>query len=286
MEIGLREWMIIIGGVLIIAVLADGVRRMLRDRKDSIRYSRRARHPLLSPEVEEDLSRNPELPSGRARVKPRDEFDVPPLAADEHAAEDEPGLPVLMDAVDAPAGQSPRTKDEPAAPVRPTQEELFGVPEVEEEPEEHGAEEEQVSDVIVINVMAGTGDMIAGKRLLESLLACDLRFGEMDIFHRFSRDRKRGNRKLFSVANLVKPGTFDVDRMDEFSTPGISMFMPLPGPPDPQDAFRLMLDTARALAQELGAELYDDQHCKLRPQALEHMRERIVEFERKRLARS
>lgn len=280
MEIGLREWMIIIGGVLILAVIVDGIRRMLRDRKDSIRYSRRLRSSL-PPVVLDDELRNPELPSGRARVKPRDEFDMPSLEDEDHPADDEPGLPVLMDTVEP---EPPRAApEEPPAKPQPTQEELFSSLEDEDDGEQ---EEDQVTDVIVINVMAGGARTIPGKRLLECLLACDLRYGEMDIFHRFSRDKKRSKKRLFSVANLVKPGTFDLENMDEFTTPGISMFMPLPGPPDPQEAFKLMLDTARVLATELGAELYDDQHCKLRHQALEHMRERIVEFERKRLARS
>jgi cell division protein ZipA len=281
MEMGLREWMIVIGGVLILAVLADGVRRMLRDRKDHIRLARHVRNPL-PPDPEEDVLRNPELPSGRARVKPRDEFEMAPLSVEPEDDDDQPGVPVLMDTVEPPVNSGGNTRagrsDEPQYPA---QEELFGSLPADDASED---DSDQVSDVIVINVMAEGGYTIPGKQLLESLLACDLRFGEMDIFHRYTRGKKR--KTLFSVANLVKPGTFDIDRMDDFSTPGISMFMPLPGPPDPQDAFRLMLETARALAGQLGAEMYDDQHCKLRQQALEHMRERIVEFERKRLARS
>ena len=107
----------------------------------------------------------------------------------------------------------------------------------------------------------------------------------MDIFHRLP-PRGKGGTELFSVANLVEPGTFDVDNMDGFTTPGICLFMRLPGPAEPLEAFRLMLDTAQVLAENLDAELFDDQHCQLRQQTLEHLRERVEEFERRSLLQS
>jgi cell division protein ZipA len=283
--------MIVIGGLLILAVIVDGVRRMVQERRNSIRYSRRkAQKPIPADPEEEELIRNPELPSGRARVRTRDDFDLPPLTDESPDDEPEHSVPVLMDTVFQRGGadrrEEPLADDGDESDELPSQEELFAS--LAEEAGAGDREEEAgggFADVIVINVMARSGFAIPGQKLLETLLACDVRFGDMDIFHRYGREGQR-RFVLFSIANLVEPGTFDLDRMDEFSTPGICMFMRLPGPPDPQEAFHVMLETARVLSEQLDADLYDDQHCKLRQQSLEHMRERIVEFRRKRLARS
>ena len=62
--------------------------------------------------------------------------------------------------------------------------------------------------------------------------------------------------------------------------------MRLPGPADPLEAFGTMLDTAQVLADNLGAEIYDEEHCRLRQQTLEHLRDRVEEFGRRQLLSS
>ena len=54
-------------------------------------------------------------------------------------------------------------------------------------------------------------------------------------------------------------------------------------PAEPMEAFGIMLDTAQVLAENLGAELFDEEHCRLRQQTLEHLRARVEEFERRQL---
>src|SRR5690606_29706238 len=82
-------------------------------------------------------------------------------------------------------------------------------------------------EVLIINVMAMKGEMFKGTALLDIILKCGMRYGDMNIFHRYS-DNKGEGALLFSMANMVKPGTFDLDAMDTFETPGISLFMTLP----------------------------------------------------------
>jgi cell division protein ZipA len=88
---------------------------------------------------------------------------------------------------------------------------------------------------------------------------------------------------LFSMTNMVAPGTFDLDAMDEFSTPGVSLFMMLPIKADSIKTFDLMADTAQAIAQTLHGELKDQQRSAMTRQTLEHYRQRIREYERKKL---
>ncbi|OZY85105.1 cell division protein ZipA [Cellvibrio mixtus] len=139
-------------------------------------------------------------------------------------------------------------------------------------------------EVLIINVMAHKGEMFKGSDLLDIILKCGMRYGSMDIFHRYS-DAKGEGALLFSMANMVKPGTFDLDAMDEFETPGVSLFMTLPINADSMQSFDLMADTARAIAETLNGELKDEQRSVMTRQTLEHCRQRIRDFERTRLFR-
>jgi cell division protein ZipA len=137
-------------------------------------------------------------------------------------------------------------------------------------------------EVFIINVMAFKDEMFGGNDLLEAVLKSGLRFGNMDIFHKYS-DAKGEGTLLFSMANMVKPGTFDLDAMDEFETPGVSLFMTLPIAADSMKSFELMVETANSLADALDGELKDEQRSAMTRQTIEHCRQRISEFERKKL---
>lgn len=139
-------------------------------------------------------------------------------------------------------------------------------------------------EVLIINVMAHKGEMFKGSELLDIILKCGMRYGSMDIFHRYT-DAKGEGVLLFSMANMVKPGTFDLDAMDEFETPGVSLFMTLPIDADSMQSFELMVDTAHAIADGLHGEMKDEQRSAMTRQTLEHCRQRIRDFERMRLFR-
>ena len=157
----------------------------------------------------------------------------------------------------------------------------------DEEPAEEpkaAAPQAEPEEVLIINIMAQKGEMFNGSDLLDIVLKCGLRYGSMDIFHRYS-DTKGEGALLFSMANMVKHGTFDLDAMDEFSTPGVTLFMTLPIEADSMQSFDLMADTAQAISQTLGGELKDEQRSVMTRQTLEHCRQRIRDFERKKLFR-
>lgn len=156
--------------------------------------------------------------------------------------------------------------------------------EVEEEETRAAAPQAEPEEVLIINIMAPKGDVFKGADLLDIVLKCGLRYGSMDIFHRYS-DTKGEGALLFSMANMVRPGTFDLDAMDEFTTPGISLFMTLPIDADSMQSFDLMVETAQAISQTLGGELKDEQRSAMTRQTVEHCRQRISDFERKKLFR-
>ena len=106
--------------------------------------------------------------------------------------------------------------------------------------------------LVALYIAEHEGTNILGPKIHAALKAQGLRFGARKIYHRFD-----GEQPVFSVASLVKPGTLDPDEAADFSTPGLSVFMQLPGPARPAAVLQDMLDTARALARALNAELFD-----------------------------
>jgi cell division protein ZipA len=86
---------------------------------------------------------------------------------------------------------------------------------------------------------------------------------------------------VFSVANLVKPGSFDMSHIQDLRTPGISFFMALPGPLAALDAWEAMLPTAQRMAELLDAVLLDEERNALGRQRIAHIREDLRNYDRK-----
>jgi cell division protein ZipA len=141
--------------------------------------------------------------------------------------------------------------------------------------------EQGVDELIVVNVLAPKGKPFVGGGLVEAMRARGLRYGDMNIFHRLD-PMTRTN--LYSVANVVEPGTFDMADLDHFRSPGVCFFMQLPGPEQPMDAFEDMLKVARDVAVRVGGELKDEQRSVMTGQTVEHYRQRISDFCRRRMS--
>ncbi len=149
-----------------------------------------------------------------------------------------------------------------------------------DEDEEH----EQAHEVIIINVMAKSETQIEGKDLLKILLKQGMRLGEMSIFHRHADTSGKGP-VMFSMANMLKPGTFSMSEMEDFTTPGVSFFMQIPNNLGNMHCFDEMLSTAEALQNELDVLLKDEDRSVFTRQTIEHSRQRIRDFELEMLAR-
>ncbi|QJC80960.1 cell division protein ZipA [Pseudomonas umsongensis] len=277
MEIGLREWLIVIGIIVIAGILFDGWRRM-RGGKGKLKFRL---DRSLSNLPDEDTS--PEV-LGPSRVL--DTHKEPQL--------DERDLPsVSMPARDSGSKRGKRGHGEPSQGDMNLSLDLDGGPsfssrdddfpdDTKASPAVSEKEQPQAEEVLVISVICRDPAGFKGPALLQNILESGLRFGEMDIFHR--HESMAGNGEvLFSMANAVKPGVFDLDDIDHFSTPAVSFFLGLPGPRHPKQAFDVMVAAARKLSQELNGELKDDQRSVLTAQTIEHYRQRIVEFERRAL---
>ncbi len=139
--------------------------------------------------------------------------------------------------------------------------------------------------VLAVTVMAKEGQRIAGDELRNWLEALKLRHGDMGLFHYRPPGKPLRAPPTFSVSSVIKPGSFDVEQMEDITVPGVALFVQLPGPDDPVAAFEEMLRTARKLADALDGVVCDETRSTLTGQAINHMRERIAEFSRKQRLR-
>ncbi len=120
-----------------------------------------------------------------------------------------------------------------------------------------------------------------GPDILDVLEELGLRYGDMEIFQHYGVGEIKVKKPIFSIANMLEPGTFDVQRISKFVSPGLVLFMRLPGPFGGRVAFELMLKSAQKIADILEGTLEDDKHQLLNPQTIHLLRERIANFERR-----
>jgi cell division protein ZipA len=128
--------------------------------------------------------------------------------------------------------------------------------------------------IVALRVLT-KGDRWPGRALVDALEAEGLVYGKYSIYHRQRSDGKT----IFFAASLVEPGSFDLEKLDELTFPGVSLFAVLPGPMDAPSTFDQMLASARRLAEKLDAQLQDEQGSTLTAQRILNVREELVHFE-------
>ena len=281
MDLTIRDWMVVVGVLLIVAVLLDAWRRIRRDRSAEVKM-KLADSEELSVAPEQDFSMFGELPNGGARVVDRGDilratgYEVgtdksSPTEHDELVAGMTSAAPDgdiedidWLDGLGSEDGPSEVVNAQPAPSRLVSQ----------EEPE-----------VFMFNVVARSKQGFHGGDILHILLACDLRFGDMGFFHRHELEAGRGAVQ-FSVTNMMQPGVFDIDNMADMATPGLVFFLTLPGPDDMMQAFDYMLETAKTVARNLDADVLDESRSVVSKQTMEHSRQKIRDLELRLLAKA
>lgn len=128
--------------------------------------------------------------------------------------------------------------------------------------------------LIQFSVVKGGGARFPGEGLRDALIDLDLVYGEMGIFHRYDSAYRE---PLFSVASLVEPGTFPVNDMENFRTPGVVFFFQPAKVSDPLEVFDDLVDTCRGLAAALDGTVLDERRAELTDARVTEMREILVE---------
>lgn len=131
------------------------------------------------------------------------------------------------------------------------------------------------SDIIVINVMAKPKHNFVGYELLQALLAAGMRFGEMNIFHRYQEQNGKGP-ILFSLAQATEPGTFDIENMGAVSCKGLSLFLRCSGNCTIDlERFNLLIKTASQLRDDLDAVLVTQENSLLTEMTIHRIRNNL-----------
>ena len=136
-----------------------------------------------------------------------------------------------------------------------------------------------VERIVTLFVVAREGAPFHGPDLVVAAEKAGLEFGDMGIYHRLV-DGKRELGPIFSVANMLKPGNFDLGRLDALRTPGVSFFMTLPAPLKALDAWDAMLPTAQRLAELLDGHVLDEERNALGRQRIAHIRDQLRGWDR------
>src|SRR5690349_22458580 len=80
---------------------------------------------------------------------------------------------------------------------------------------------------------------------------------------------------VFSVANIMKPGSFDMATIQSLETPAIAFFLTLPAPIPALDAWETMLPTAERMAELLNGVLLDESRNALGRQRIRSEERRV-----------
>ncbi len=139
--------------------------------------------------------------------------------------------------------------------------------------------------VLSVSIFADEEAGFSGLEIKEALEAEGLLYGAMRIFHFHdsgAHDVSENNDDaVFSVASVLEPGFFDLEKLDGMKTPGLMLFCQLPGPLAGTDALEVMLDKGRGLAVRLHGYMCDDKRNRFTAQAKNHYLDRIAAFNRK-----
>ena len=131
-------------------------------------------------------------------------------------------------------------------------------------------------EVIYLNLKSRDGEM-EGADLISAMQKYNLVHGDMNIFHRLTEGSQQ---PLFSIANMVEPGSFDIENLSTMKTPGVTLFLRLPRTFDALHALDEMWATTRGLASELNADILDRNRQPFSSQKQQKMRDEVLEYMR------
>jgi cell division protein ZipA len=269
---GPRGLLLLIGVLVVLALVLDGLRRVKRNRYENLHMSSRKLQKTASQYDDgfDGLS-DSQFPSGGSRVigiREDDNFDEIDRLLRGGGASSQ-ARQGQFDLDDSQQEHSATLEAERAQ----LEIKLARQSAVSKQVPPSDNNSSQTQDVLAMHLMANKGEMINGQMLLDAVLAVGFRFGGRKIFDRHLNEQGSGD-VLFSLANVANPGTFDLNTIADIQTPGVSLFMQLDGLADPVTAFDIMVDTVDRLVAQLHLHVLDETRSSMTKQTIDHYRQR------------
>lgn len=132
--------------------------------------------------------------------------------------------------------------------------------------------------VLVFHIMAGQDNVFMGESLQSAFDQAGFIYGDKQIYHYYGEGLNPEGEAVCSITNVLEPGYFEPKQFSDFTTPGLTLFMQLPGPVEARRAFDTTLAKAKQLANLLEAELRDESRNGLTDQSIGHMKEKVEAF--------
>ena len=138
---------------------------------------------------------------------------------------------------------------------------------------------QEFDKIVSLYVAAKAGQVLRGPDIVVAAEKAGLTYGHMNVFHRLVETHpERG--PIFSVANIMKPGSFDMAHIQSLETPAIAFFLTLPAPMTALDAWEKMLPTVQRMAELLDGVVLDDSRNALGRQRIAHIRDELRAYDR------
>jgi cell division protein ZipA len=133
--------------------------------------------------------------------------------------------------------------------------------------------------IVTLYIAARAGEVLRGPDIVVAAEKAGLTYGHMNVYHRLLEGHpERG--PIFSVANIKKPGSFEMAEIQSLETPAIAFFLTLPAPMHALDAWDAMLPTAQRMTELLDGVLLDEQRNALGRQRIAHLRDEMRAYDR------
>lgn len=188
------------------------------------------------------------------------------VAADVHISAREPSDVYLDQEDDYEGDDYNDVVSDDADSYESNDEDLSDAEQVFDEPQD---QEKASQDIIVLTVISRSEEGLHGDKINSAALANNLKYGYMEIFHRMGENAK----PMYSVANMVEPGSFDPETIHDLRTPGLTFFMQLPVYGKASSALTDMMQCAYQVAELLDADLCNRRRQVLTQSEAEELRE-------------
>jgi len=133
--------------------------------------------------------------------------------------------------------------------------------------------------IVTLYIAAKAGQVLRGPDIVVAAEKAGLTYGHMNVFHRLVESHpERG--PIFSVANIRKPGSFEMSEIQALETPAIAFFLTLPAPVSALDAWDAMLPAAQRMAELLDGVVLDEQRNALGRQRIAGLRDEMRAWDR------